>query len=120
MTQQPAAAVAAADSKLIGIPPAIFDGDRTKSEQFIHDFTIYRAFNFDHRIMRSPYLRILLALQYIKGPLVQDWANDYVTEMNGRINHPTNPVPENRAIQSCHLFDTYFLLNRFLLSNENK
>ena len=70
--QQLAAAAAAADSKLISVPLTIFDGDRTKSEQFIHDFTMYRAFNFDHRIMRSPYLCTLLALQYIKGPLVQD------------------------------------------------
>ena len=96
MTQQAAQpAAAAADFKLIGVPPAIFDGDKTKSEQFIHDFTMYRAFNFDHCIMQSPYLCTLLALQYIKGPLVQDWANDYVTEMNGSVNNPTNPVSEN-------------------------
>ena len=85
MAQQ-APAPAPADSRLIGVPPPIFDGDRTKSKQFIHDFTMYRALNFNHCIMQSPYLHTLLALQYIKGPLVQDWTNDYVTEMNSCIH----------------------------------
>ena len=91
-------AAAVADSKLIEVPPTVFNGDRTKSDQFLHDFSMYRALNYDHRIMQSPYLRILLALQYIKGPLVQDWANDYVTEMNARIHRQVNPILENSDV----------------------
>ena len=41
---------------------------------------------------------------------------------NGRIGnharqHISKDKTDNRAVQSSHLFDTYFLLNRFLLSN---
>ena len=73
--QQPATggqatAAAPADAKLNGVPPTVFDGDRSMSEQFINEFAMYRALNHDHRIIANPYLRTVLALQYIKGPNV--------------------------------------------------
>ena len=61
---------AAPDAKLNGVPPTVFNGDRSMSEQFINEFAMYRALNHDHRIMANPYLQTVLALQYIKGPNV--------------------------------------------------
>ena len=93
--QQQAAAggqAAAADTKLNGVPPTVFDGDRSMSEQFINEFAMYRALNHDHRIMANPYLQTVLALQYIKGPNVRDWANDQLRHLDAQIQ-PPNPVP---------------------------
>ena len=53
---------------------------------------MYRALNHDHRIMANPYLQTVLALQYIKGPNVQDQANDQFRHLNTQIQ-PSNPVP---------------------------
>ena len=95
--QQPAtggqaAAAALADIKLNGVPPTVFDRDRSMSEQFINEFAMYRALNHDHRIMANPYLQTVLALQYIKWPNVRDWANDQLRHLNTQIQ-PLNHVP---------------------------
>jgi hypothetical protein len=34
----------------------------------------------------------MLALTFIKGPLVDDWAADQVQELESKVHHPTTPV----------------------------
>jgi hypothetical protein len=36
------------------------------------------------------------------------------------VSSAMSPKPFNRVVQSSHLSHTYFLLNRFLLPNQNK
>jgi hypothetical protein len=77
----PAAQAQANDSKLQGVPPRYFDGDRSKSDLFLREFKVFRGLNATKEIMTTPYLRTMLALSHIKGPLVDDWVDDQVEEL---------------------------------------
>ena len=61
--------------KLSGKEPVIFDGDRSKAEAFLLEWTIYRLLNGEQDIMRQAFSRIMLFLTFVKGPDVQEWSN---------------------------------------------
>jgi hypothetical protein len=60
-------------SKLGGNPPAIFNGDRSKANNFMTEFNLYRITNHDTDHMANPMKRAALFLGFIQGPLVQAW-----------------------------------------------
>jgi hypothetical protein len=41
--------------KLVGNPPIIFTGDRSKAEQFITQWQLYEGVNITNTLMRNPY-----------------------------------------------------------------
>ena len=74
-TPAPAAA-APANGALRGLPPPIFDGDRTKSSSFLLAFRLYKFTNRGHEAMTNPATRTTTALSYIAGPLVEAWKEE--------------------------------------------
>ena len=68
-----------------GKDPAIFDGDRSKAEAFLLEWTIYRLLNGEQDITRQPFSQVMLFLTFIKGPDVQEWASSQVGWLGGRI-----------------------------------
>jgi len=60
---------------LKGSPPAKFNGDRKAAKQFMNDFRAYRFLNRKNETMKVAANRVALALTFIKGEQVQDWAN---------------------------------------------
>ena len=58
---------------LKGVAPSIFSGDRSRSETFLNDFLLYQMINRNNESMKIPFYRVLMALSYIKGQLVEDW-----------------------------------------------
>ena len=73
----PAAAAAPTPSNggMWGIPPAIFNGTRTLVDKFWAQFRWYKMVNHTHDSMTKAYDRVLTALTYIRGPMVNDWVN---------------------------------------------
>ena len=61
--------------KLIGNPPFIFTGDRTKSEMFMSDWKKYRRANKYTARMMEPYARATLFLTYIQGGNTTEWVD---------------------------------------------
>jgi hypothetical protein len=59
---------------------------------------MYKGLNAKHEVMRTPYLRTMMALTLIKGPLVDDWATDQVQELEDKVNDPTNPIGMDQEI----------------------
>jgi hypothetical protein len=59
--------------KLVGNPPVIFTGDRSKAEQFITQWQLYEGVNITNTLMRNPYQRAMFFLTYIQGTLVNEW-----------------------------------------------
>jgi hypothetical protein len=59
--------------KLVGNPPTVFAGDRTKSEEFITQWEMYEGINISNNLMHNPYQQSLLFMTYIQGPLVNEW-----------------------------------------------
>ena len=77
-----------------GNPPAVFTRERSKSDEFLEDFKVYRMANQGSQTMRVPLERVALILTYIKGKNVQDWR----TRMVNKIKRLTRGAPNRPAI----------------------
>ena len=53
--------------------PTVFNGDRSKSDQFLQKFHILMLSNHRHHAMATPLNHIGVALSYIRGKKVNDW-----------------------------------------------
>ena len=60
---------------LRGVPPNVFTGNHSRSEAFLNKFRRYRLLNKNNEVISNPFTRVLTALSYIKGPIVEDWVN---------------------------------------------
>ena len=58
------------DGKPMGVLPTIFEGDHSKAESFLREFSTYLLVNYDVPALTSFIKRIAIALTCIKGPEV--------------------------------------------------
>jgi hypothetical protein len=72
---------------LKGTAPAVFNGDRSRSESFWNEFCRYRLLNRNNESISIPFFRVLTALSYIKGPMVEDWVNAQDEELERRTDN---------------------------------
>lgn len=66
---------------LRGKAPEVFNGDRTKSKEFLSELRVYFQLNRRKEDVKNCYLRVLLALSFIKGPNVVNWTNTQFDEV---------------------------------------
>ena len=57
----------------MGMLPMIFEGDCSKAESFLREFSTYLLVNYDVPALASFIKRIAIALTCIKGPEVNQW-----------------------------------------------
>ena len=72
---------------LRGVPPTIFNGDRSKADTFWSEFRRYAPNNRTHPAMTLPFDRVLTALSYIRGPLIDDWVNAQENHLTTRTDN---------------------------------
>jgi Retrotransposon gag protein len=84
--------------KLRGTKLDIFYGNRSKSEVFKQQFTMFQGLNDQHEVMEIPYYCTMQVLSLIKGPMVNDWTTDQVQILRDRINYPTNPIGRDQEV----------------------
>jgi len=48
--------------------------------------------------MSNPYLHAMYFLSLIKGPLVNDWVNDQVTDLRNNVIQTVNPIAQTEDI----------------------
>jgi len=78
---------------LIGHPPIIFDGDRSKADQFITQFRMLSIINNTHAVIINPMQRVVLALTYIRGPKVDDWVSQQYNALSTKVSGDANHAP---------------------------
>jgi hypothetical protein len=78
--------------KLKGEAPDTFTRDSTESEAFKQQFQVYWYMNPNNKIMRTPYYHVMQHLSLIKGPLVNDWKADQISELVEKTTRPVNPI----------------------------
>ena len=90
----PAAATAPTPSNggMRGIQPPIFDGTRAQADDFWAQFRRYKMVNRTHDSMTKAYDRVLTALTYIRGPMINDWVN---TQENNLITRTDTTKPNH-------------------------
>src|SRR6266478_2354251 len=86
--------IRATKGSLKGSPPAKFDGDRKMAKKFLNNFKTYKFLNRKNETMRIPANRVALALTFIKGEHVQDWAHEVMKNMEDRLESTLNPMLE--------------------------
>ena len=69
-----------------GVPPTIFDGTRTRADDFMGQFRRFKMVNRNHEAMKVPYDRVLTALTYMRGPLINDWIDQQEKKLDARID----------------------------------
>ena len=51
----------------------VFEGDRQKTDHFLHELRLYQFVNAGHPIMTNPWQKVAHALTYVSGPNVYEW-----------------------------------------------
>jgi len=57
--------------------------------------------------MSNPYLHAMYFLSLIKGPLVNDWVNDQVTDLRNKVVHIVNPIAWTEDVLWNNVRDTF-------------
>ena len=92
-----------------GVPPMIFDGTRSHADDFWGQLRRFKMVNRNHEGMKVPYDRVLTALTYMRGPLINDWVDQQEKKLTKRIDtSTTNWVLETNEILWTE-FETAFL-----------
>ena len=92
-----------------GVPPTIFDGTRSRADDFVGQFRRFKMVNRTHEAMKTPYDRVLTALTYIRGPLINDW----VEQQEKKLIERTDTTKRGHVQESDEVlwneFETAFL-----------
>ena len=82
-----------------GVPPIIFDGTRSHADDFWGQLRRFKMVNRNHEAMKVPYDRVLTALTYMRGPLINDWVDQQEKKLAKQIDTSmTNWVTETNEI----------------------
>jgi len=92
---------------LKGSPPTKFDGDRKMAKKFLNNFRMYKFLNRKNETMRIPANCIVLALTFIKGEHVQDWAHELMKNMEEQLESTLNPMLETNEYHWDYFKDAF-------------
>jgi hypothetical protein len=84
------------NDKLVGNTPLIFKGERSRAEEFITQWQLYKGVNITNDLMRNAYQRAMLFLTYIQGPIVNEWVKGVNAWLRGQI------INQRWAPTDCH------------------
>ena len=59
--------------KFIGVPPQVFTGDRTKTEDFLLQWRTYCGANRNNSTLAVPFTKAMIFLTFLQGDLVKTW-----------------------------------------------
>jgi len=79
---------------LKGNPPPIFNGDRSKSRNFLTTFYLWRLTNKHNDTMRKPYSRVTALLSYMSRPQVDSWKKEQLGKLIEEIDDGTQETDE--------------------------
>ncbi len=97
----------AAKGSLKGSPPTKFDRDRKMAKKFLNDFKTYKFLNRKNKMMKVPANHVMLALTFIKGEHVQDWAHEIMKNMEERLESTLNPMLETNEYHWDYFEDAF-------------
>ena len=86
--------IRADEGPLQGKEPPVFEGDRQKTDHFLHKLHLYQFVNATHPIMTNPWQKVTHALTYMNGPNIYEWKR---SAENWILSIPTPSAP-NKTI----------------------
>ncbi len=97
----------ATKGSLKGSPPTKFDRDRKMAKKFLNDFKTYKFLNQKNETMKIPANCVALALTFIKGEHIQDWAHEMMKNMEDRLESTLNPMLETNEYHWDYFEDAF-------------
>ena len=92
-----------------GVSPMIFDGMRSHADDFWGQFHRFKMVNRSHDAMKVLFDRVLTALIYMRGPLINDWVDQQEKKLATRTDTTKcNHVQESDEVLWSE-FETAFL-----------
>ncbi|KAH9027886.1 hypothetical protein EDB85DRAFT_2148246 [Lactarius pseudohatsudake] len=79
---------------LKGTPPTLFTSNRADSDQFLHEFRLYRKINRNHKLIQNPYSRVTITLGLMQGPAVNNWVDIMEQKLDTDTTRTANPIAE--------------------------
>src|SRR6266850_3426116 len=77
-----------------GQPPTIFNGEQSKTNQFVTEFQLWWMTNRRAEAMNNPFQRAVLCLSFIRGPKVDDWVEEKINQLQYAVlGNPANRIP---------------------------
>jgi hypothetical protein len=80
------------EEELKGQEPIVFNGDRSKTEEFLTQWELYSGVNYAHSAMQMPFTKAMLFLTYIQGAQVNKWVAAQLTRLIGDVAHRGVPA----------------------------
>ena len=87
-------------TNLRGKQPPAFDGTRSKADNFWRAFKIYWILNKETNMIKSPFHRTALAISFITGPNVDNWAEHQLDQLEEKTSL-TNPNQYANTDKDC-------------------
>ena len=92
---------------LKGSPPTKFDRDRKMAKKFLNNFKTYKFLNRKNETMKILANHVVLALTFIKGEHIQDWAHKVMKIMEERLESTLNPMLETNKYHWDYFKDAF-------------
>jgi hypothetical protein len=80
------------EEELKGQEPIVFNGDCSKTEEFLTQWELYSGVNYAHSAMQMPFTKAMLFLTYIQGTQVNEWVAAQSTRLIGDVAHHGIPA----------------------------
>jgi hypothetical protein len=80
------------EEELKGQEPIVFNGDRSKMEEFLTQWELYSGVNYAHSAMQMPFTRAMLFLTYIQGVQVNESVAAQSTRLISDVAHRGVPA----------------------------
>jgi hypothetical protein len=93
-----------------GVPPEIFNGDRSQMANFMLQFQIWWMVNNRAEAMINPFQRITLCLSFIRGKGVDKWVEEKINQLQWAVVGDPTAMP---PISPTHLDTDERLWNAF-------
>jgi len=90
----------------MGIPPLLFNGDRTHSDTFVRELQIYMMANQGVPSFESPIRRVAITLTFIKGLQVDSWVEGILEGLEQL--HPINDNIKYTYLNFLSRFESQF------------
>jgi len=73
----------------------------------MQQFDIHWGLNDNYKVMSNPYLHAMYFLSLIKGPLVNNWVNDQVTDLRDKVVRAVNPIAQTEDVLWNNVRDAF-------------
>ena len=88
----PAAPAAPLTGQMNGTPPDTFTRKRANVDTFMQQWELYQTINDEHVNIQNPFKQVVTALHFIRGPNVNDWVEEQLTDLMRKVTITVNPI----------------------------